>query len=664
MGIYTIRIWFAALMAFAMITAESSAQEVTLSAQIQIAPIDTSAMRESHAILVANADYFGSEDIVSLPSANEDVAALEKVLIERVGYLPQNIHKILGRDHKTRFSIRSEIIRLDENLAFDANVLIYYVGHGFTFKGVSGNYIVPTSFDSNNTASTTSGAVKLAVEQLVKLEYIVAELSNKGKRNIVLFYNACRNDALDRSTPFSDDTVLQGAKDDFGKYNPSEDLAGIHAFYAAGRGGRAVARLNVGDESESKLTLFGRTLVESLSKTPSIRFEDLKREINNSTAALISQSNLRADQAPIPHYSFNPTLLQEQTEQGYCLAQAVLENGQTTCTNAQGLPIGVSADPCRNSFQDWATLAKSENTAEAFQVQYAQCKGVVGLSQQWLASMRQSWRDGQSAEDKCAGMQGFLKTYPETSYTAEAEAYLASASCAPATTEMALERLKDRAWKTLAGVQIKPLIVANAKLQTAKEAQAAHRPMASLLQHSLRLQGCSVSGKGSLSQATADGVFGAGSATGLRRYNAAITSISQCKRLKDLKRVGSSERFTTAFLLTTWLPDAMSNVGEISQCMDYVSAPVCGCGSDPAFEAKDGICVEKTCAVGLRLNRSTGNCEKPAPACTGGKRRVNGRCVCDAGQSQNSRGECYTPAPSVTPTAKHCFKVNGRVVCD
>lgn len=648
---------------------EVSAQEITLSAQIQIAPVNRDDLKESHAILIGNSEYFASEDIISLPSADADIEAIEKLLVERIGYSQDQIHKISGAEFTTRSSLRAEIFRLDETIPRDASVLIYYVGHGFTFEGVQGNFIVPTSFNSRINAQTTRGAVRLAIEQLVKLETIVSVLSNQGSRDIVLFYNACRNDAFDRSSPFSEDSILQGLGDDYGEIVPSKDFLGIHAFYAAERGGRAIARVDVRNVNESPLTLFGRTLVDILSKTPSISFDALKRELNNNTADLLAATAIRPDQKPRPNYYFNATQLQRLPDDGFCLAQALLEDGSSACTNQSGVPFGSerTAPPsfCTSSFQQWVELTKSEELVLNYAAHFSSCPGAQGLANSWLAEMRSRWTATNSNTNRCEAIQGFLASYPDTNYTPQANEILESDACKKPEPEAIFDAVKDQTIAVLKNSPSDEIRQALSRLEASTDARAAYNPMAALLQHSLRLQGCSVSRSGSLSPSTADGHFGPGSASGIERYNSAPSRLDECSVAKPLDRIGSrAQARDIEYFATIWMPDALHNLETISACVRASSAPVCGCNSDKTFEAIDGICVKKTCPSGQRLSARTGDCYTPLSCTKSNEVASGGRCVCRAGYKRNTSGACYEPAnPSPSPT-KNCFKVNGSVICD
>lgn len=626
-------------------------------------------MKESHAILIGNSEYFASEDIISLPSADADIEAIEKLLVERIGYSQNQIHKVSGAEFTTRSSLRAEIFRLDETIPRDASVLIYYVGHGFTFEGVQGNFIVPTSFNSRINAQTTRGAVRLAIEQLVKLETIVSVLSNQGSRDIVLFYNACRNDAFDRSSPFSEDSILQGLGDDYGEIVPSKDFLGIHAFYAAQRGGRAIARVDVGNSNESPLTLFGRTLVDILSKTPSINFRALEKELHNTTAELLAGTTILPDRKPKPKYDFSSTLLQRLPDDGFCLAQALLEDGSSACTNQSGVPFGSESTAlpsfCTSSFQQWVELTKSEELVLNYAAHFSSCPGAQGLANSWLAEMRSRWTATNSNTNRCEAIQGFLASYPDTDYTPQAQEILESDACKKPEPEAIFSAVKDQ---TIALLQSSPsddIKQALSRLEASTDARAAYNPMAALLQHSLRLQGCSVSRSGSLSPSTADGQFGPGSASGIERFNSARSRLEGCSIARSLDQIGSrAQSRDIEYFATTWLPDALHNLETISACVQASSAPVCGCSSDKTFEAIDGICVKKTCSSGQRLSARTGNCYTPLSCTKPNEVASGGRCVCKSGYTRSTSNDACYKANVVENDPKNCFKVNGNVICD
>ena len=189
--------------------------------------------------------------------------------------------------------------------------------------------------------------------------------------------------------------------------------------------------------------------------------------------------------------------------------------------------------------------------------------------------------------------------------------------------------------------------------------------MAALLQHSLRLQGCSVSRSGSLSPSTADGQFGPGSASGIERFNSARSRLEGCSIARSLDQIGSrAQSRDIEYFATTWLPDALHNLETISACVQASSAPVCGCSSDKTFEAIDGICVKKTCSSGQRLSARTGNCYTPLSCTKPNEVASGGRCVCKSGYTRSTSNDACYKANVVENDPKNCFKVNGNVICD
>ena len=748
----------------------SNAQEVTLSAQIQQVPVDKSVTLKSYAILMSMSNYDQDKGLAPLTSSQHDIDALSRVLIERLGYREENIFKVTGEEYPSDDDIFGAFADIDETLPYDANILFYYVGHGFTFKNKPGNYIVPTNYDTRIPGGRKA-VINKALRKLVPLEDLVATLVNDSKRGLVVFYNACRNDALDRTIPFSSSALALGAAvGEYSKQKTTElsEIDGIHAFFASGRGGQSIARLDKKDETESPLSLYGRVLVEALAKNPSISFRDLDSVINNRIIDEIDIAKKKGAillSAPVPSYMPTRRTLKREGPDGFCLAKARVDKDTLSCTDRFGKPriTTVSTQPkippvnsnCEKIVQQWGKLKKSETSVSLFANDNADCRIATDLADYWNGGMQRYWtatyEARSAADDKCSEVRSFLQQYPDTNHTKEAQAYIASVCVAPkdncGSAEAAWEKLEktkttvksyalkykdctaaivravgwrpepkpsvretetvkadpdqgkveaekdnclaaDTAWKELEKradaikayaikykkcpsaieqalswkpelsklevvkteakkifeqISAKTVKEAGLEIQKSSSAFEVYRPIAKVLQQTLRLQGCSVSEGGKLNTGTVDGFFGAGSQQGLRKYNVAIAGNSKCNKLREVIAIGSKVlQKKKSFLETVWLPDALYNIGQIEQCKKSNTAPICGCSSDLIYTAKNGQCVKKICKKGQELNITNGKCYKP-PTCKSPKVVSGEKCVCSSGYRTKINWECYKP---------------------
>jgi TPR repeat protein len=321
--------------AICLLVATVNAEQITLSAQVQKINVDAEKTKDHYALLIANTDYDDTK-LANLPSAKQDVDHLKNVLIQRMGFQADNVTVVQQGQNETAKSIKKAVIKFTRELSEGSTVVIYYAGHGFTLTNRPGNFIVPTTFSTIVDAVNAEEAVELIEDDLISIEEIIEIIRKTKPEGVVLFYNACRSNAFD-AVGLSTTIIFQGTDDD-GGYKPGP-IKGSHAFFAAGYGQQAIARIDDRDNAENKLTLYGRVLTDVLSKIPSMDFDILDKKLYIEVQQILEGSGLPKSKWPVPTYFKMRVAGSAIDETGTCLARGTNE-GRSVCTDIKGNPYG------------------------------------------------------------------------------------------------------------------------------------------------------------------------------------------------------------------------------------------------------------------------------------------------------------------------------------
>jgi uncharacterized protein YraI len=268
----------------------------------------------SHALIMYNADY-AHPGISDLPVTANDAQAVKK-LFEGMGYPAQNITLV---ENASKEDMELKVFEFANRLTKDSSVVVYYSGHGISFKGDARNYIVPVDMNPEVGGGARDLRERLFKKRSVNFnDDVLGTIKIAGPKGVVVFYDACRN------SPIGGDgsTKSVGAEASF---VPAK-IQGTAMFYSARAGQTSLAALSGNDDTQ--LSVYTRVLVSKLAKNPTMRLSDLHATVQSDVSSLARDEAGGHAQHPV----FEDELDYSRSDHNeFCLA-TVMVNGVARCT--------------------------------------------------------------------------------------------------------------------------------------------------------------------------------------------------------------------------------------------------------------------------------------------------------------------------------------------
>ncbi len=168
-------------------------REQALAVLLGISCLSTPLQAKNVALLIGVGDY-QSSSINDLKGPPHDIAALQKVLVDRWGFKAADIYTLVDREAKKRNILR-EIEALEERSAPGDQVLIYFSGHGTSARDAKGGLPIPHGsgailpWDAVN-----KGTAKQVIDSMIiGRTDVVPRLKrlDQGNRNLLVIYDSC-----------------------------------------------------------------------------------------------------------------------------------------------------------------------------------------------------------------------------------------------------------------------------------------------------------------------------------------------------------------------------------------------------------------------------------------------------------------------------------------
>lgn len=276
--------------------------------------VDTTASRHSHALIMYNAAYV-HPGISDLPVTANDAQAVRNLFIG-MGYPPENIVLV---ENASKEEMKRKVFDFTARLSEESSVVIYYSGHGISFRGDSRNYIVPVDLDPE-----VGGGVRELRERIFKdravnfNDEVLGTIKLAGPKGVVVFYDACRNSPI----AGDDATKAVGAEASF---VPAK-IQGTAMFYSARAGQTSLAALE--NDPDANLSVYTRVLVTKLAANPTMRLSDLHAVVQSDVSRLAREKAGGHRQHPV----FEDELDYSRSDHNeFCLATVVV-GGVARCT--------------------------------------------------------------------------------------------------------------------------------------------------------------------------------------------------------------------------------------------------------------------------------------------------------------------------------------------
>jgi hypothetical protein len=158
-------------------------------------------------LLRLNFEYNAQEEILSEPGRNylmviginnyvdnrwpilnnavKDAKDFEKLMVEKYGYLKENIKEIFN-EQGTRKIIFNELKRMKDSLRQNDRMLIYYAGHGYYDKPIECGYWIPVDAKANE------------LDEYLNYSEIARLIQKMNAKNIFIIADACFSGSLVR----------------------------------------------------------------------------------------------------------------------------------------------------------------------------------------------------------------------------------------------------------------------------------------------------------------------------------------------------------------------------------------------------------------------------------------------------------------------------------
>lgn len=303
-----------------------AADEINVAAMNFGISINKKASGKSYALIIANSNY-AEENGGYLAGPAVDARNLKTTLIEQLGYTSENVFMIGDQEQTTRDEIWDGIDDFISEVPKRSNVLVYYAGHGKTFTGIPGNFLVPIEVKIPKLGKNYDRSF---ARRLVMLEDIAARINSEiTPIGLTIFYNACRSGSADN--------LFMGASSE-ATASPAT-IRGSITFFSASRGQQALSG-EIKDGVETS-TLFGDTLISTLKANPAIDLPKLGYLLGSIVEQKASEYQFGfGGHKQEPSFLNSLKLKPNQIEHGMCLAQVEID-GQLTCTDTTGNAMGV-----------------------------------------------------------------------------------------------------------------------------------------------------------------------------------------------------------------------------------------------------------------------------------------------------------------------------------
>lgn len=373
-------------------------------------PIARELSADNHALIIYNSDY-QHDGISDLPVTENDAKAVAK-LFEGMGYPSSNITTIANNGKQ---SLEEQVLFFAANLTSESSVVIYYSGHGISFKGDPSNYIVPVDMNPEASAPNAKAKELLFKRRSVNFnEDVLGIIKTAGPKGVVVFYDACRNSPV----ASSDGTKSVGATSSF---VPAK-IEGTAMFYSAASGQTSLASL--GPQDDVHLSLYTRVLVSLLSENPSIRLSDLHRQVQGEVTTMARKRAAGHAQNPV----YENKLDYSNTEnKEFCLS-SVLVDGRPRCTGPEGLrqaALGGGTGPaipdgfCQNaSIRHELDLVTDLRRLRKERDKYFACTTLRNAIDNRIAKL--NW-DSTVQANTCEAFQSYLRNFPGSAHATKAK---------------------------------------------------------------------------------------------------------------------------------------------------------------------------------------------------------------------------------------------------
>lgn len=276
--------------------------------------VTAGASRDSHALVIFNSEY-DHPGISDLPVTENDARAVQRLFLG-MGYPAANITMV---ENAPKAELKAKVFDFTAKLSDESSVVIYYSGHGISFKGDARNYIVPVDLDPQVQGGARSLRERIFKDRAVNFnDDILGTIKLAGPKGVVVFYDACRNSPI----ASDDDTKAVGTAASF---VPAK-IQGTAMFYSARAGETSLASLS--GEADANLSVYTRVLVSKLAANPTMRLSDLHAVVQSDVSRLARDEAGGHLQQPV----FEDELDYSRSDHNeFCLA-TVAVNGVARCT--------------------------------------------------------------------------------------------------------------------------------------------------------------------------------------------------------------------------------------------------------------------------------------------------------------------------------------------
>jgi Caspase domain/PAN domain len=210
------------------------------------------------ALVIGNQDY---TDLPDLTKALNDARSMRETLENDLGF------SVIYGENLTRNEMTLKISDLENSIAKDDVVFVFYSGHGVAYGGE--NYMLPV--DMRNPEDGQQAIISKDGFGTEELTLVALE---RGAKAIFAVIDACRNN------PFRKGTKAIGGDRGLTKIDAAD---GVFVLFSAGLGQEALDRLSDSDPDPN--SVFTRSLVPLL-KTGGLSQVDIAKQLQEKVAAL------------------------------------------------------------------------------------------------------------------------------------------------------------------------------------------------------------------------------------------------------------------------------------------------------------------------------------------------------------------------------------------
>lgn len=240
---------------------------------VNAAPITNYKNKDTFALIIANEEY---EMAANVDNATSDGLAFKEYCLKTLGIPNENIKYHSNLTYGKMRKAISDILDLTDMLHGDANLIVYYAGHGIPNNKTKDAYIMPVDADGTDT------------EVCLSLGNLYEKINSTDLNHCVVFLDACFSGAQrggdmivaarsvklkpKEAVPTGKTIVFSATSDDEAAYSHSNERHGLFTYYLLSKLQETKGKISLGALAEylTQKVAFESRRVNNIPQTPKV----------------------------------------------------------------------------------------------------------------------------------------------------------------------------------------------------------------------------------------------------------------------------------------------------------------------------------------------------------------------------------------------------------